>query len=88
VSIRPQREKYAAVIEEVEEMRVQGRPCLVGTTSVEISELLSRMLTMRKIPHHVLNAKLHQKEAMIVAEAGKSTPGQVYITTDGKRVHR
>ena len=78
------REKYAAVIEEVEEMRVSGRPCLVGTTSVEISELLSRMLTMRKIPHHVLNAKLHQKEAMIVAEAGKSTPGQVYITTDGR----
>ena len=78
------REKYAAVIEEVEEMRVSGRPCLVGTTSVEISELLSRMLTMRKIPHHVLNAKLHQKEAMIVAEAGKSTLGQVYITTDGR----
>ena len=81
---KTQREKYAAVIEEVEEMRVQGRPCLVGTTSVEISELLSRMLTMRKIPHHVLNAKLHQKEAMIVAEAGKSTMGQVYITSDGK----
>ena len=78
------REKYAAVIEEVEEMRVQGRPCLVGTTSVEISELLSRMLTMRKIPHHVLNAKLHQKEAQIVAEAGKSTMGQVYICSDGK----
>ena len=81
---KTQREKYAAVIEEVEEMRVQGRPCLVGTTSVEISELLSRMLTMRKIPHHVLNAKLHQKEALIVAEAGKSTMGQVYITSDGK----
>ena len=81
---KTQREKYAAVIEEVEEMRVSGRPCLVGTTSVEISELLSRMLTMRKIPHHVLNAKLHQKEAMIVAEAGKSTMGQVYIVSDGK----
>ena len=81
---KTQREKYAAVIEEVEEMRVNGRPCLVGTTSVEISELLSRMLTMRKIPHHVLNAKLHQKEAMIVAEAGKSTMGQVYIASDGK----
>ena len=81
---KTQREKYAAVIEEVEEMRVSGRPCLVGTTSVEISELLSRMLTMRKIPHHVLNAKLHQKEAMIVAEAGKSTMGQVYIASDGK----
>ena len=81
---KTQREKYAAVIEEVEEMRVSGRPCLVGTTSVEISELLSRMLTMRKIPHHVLNAKLHQKEAMIVAEAGKSTMGQVYTASDGK----
>ena len=81
---KTQREKYAAVIEEVEEMRVSGRPCLVGTTSVGISELLSRMLTMRKIPHHVLNAKLHQKEAMIVAEAGKSTMGQVYIASDGK----
>ena len=81
---KTQREKYAAVIEEVEEMRVSGRPCLVGTTSVEISELLSRMLTMRKIPHHVLNAKLHQKEALIVAEAGKSTMGQVYIVSDGK----
>ena len=67
------REKYAAVIEEVEEMRVSGRPCLVGTTSVVISELISKMLNMRKIPHQVLNAKLHQKEAMIVAEAGKST---------------
>lgn len=55
------REKYAAVIDEVEAMRVSGRPCLVGTTSVEISELLSRMLTMRKIPHHVLNAKAPPK---------------------------
>ncbi len=79
---KTQREKYAAVIEEIENMRVSGRPSLVGTTSVEISELLSRMLTMRKIPHQVLNAKLHQKEAMIVAEAGKSTPGIVYVTTD------
>lgn len=78
------REKYAAVIEEVESMRVNGRPCLVGTTSVEISELLSRMLNMRKISHHVLNAKLHQKEALIVAEAGKSTNGIVYVATDGR----
>ncbi len=77
------REKYAAVIEEIEEMRVSGRPCLVGTTSVEISELLSKMLDMRRIPHQVLNAKLHQREAMIVAEAGKSAPGTVFITTDG-----
>ena len=78
------REKYAAVIEEVEEMRVSGRPCLVGTTSVVISELLSKMLAMRKIPHQVLNAKLHQKEAMIVAEAGKSTRGMVYLASDNK----
>ena len=66
------REKYAAVIDEVETMRNQGRPCLVGTTSVEISELLSKMLNMRKIPHQVLNAKQHLKEAQIVAEAGRS----------------
>ena len=68
------REKYQAVIAEIEAMRESGRPCLVGTTSVEISELLSRMLTLRKIPHQVLNAKLHQKEADIVAFAGQSTP--------------
>lgn len=74
------REKYRAVIEEVEEMRNQGRPCLVGTTSVEISELLSKMLNMRKIPHQVLNAKLHQKEAQIVAEAGRSTDGKGAVT--------
>ena len=67
------REKYAAVIDEVETMRNQGRPCLVGTTSVEISELLSKMLNMRKIPHQVLNAKQHLKEAQIVAEAGRGT---------------
>lgn len=74
------REKYRAVIEEIEEMRQQGRPCLVGTTSVEISELLSKMLTMRKVPHQVLNAKLHQKEAQIVAEAGKSVNGLGAVT--------
>ena len=67
------REKYNAVIEEIVKMRNSGRPVLVGTTSVEISELLSRMLSMRKIPHQVLNAKLHQKEADIVALAGQST---------------
>ena len=78
------REKYRAVIEEIEKMRVSGRPCLVGTTSVEISELLSKMLTMRKIPHQVLNAKLHQKEAMIVAEAGKSSMGTVYVASDNE----
>ena len=71
------REKYAAVIDEIEEMRNSGRPTLVGTTSVEISELLSKMLNMRKIPHQVLNAKLHQKEADIVAEAGRSSMGKV-----------
>ncbi len=78
------REKYAAVIEEIENMRVIGRPCLVGTTSVEISELLSKMLDMRKIPHQVLNAKLHQREANIIAEAGKSTMGTVFVTTDNQ----
>ncbi len=65
------REKYKAVIEEIERMVQAGRPVLVGTTSVEISEMLSKMLTMRKIEHNVLNAKLHQKEADIVAQAGQ-----------------
>ena len=74
------REKYKAVIEEIETMRNQGRPCLVGTTSVEISEMLSKMLSMRKIPHNVLNAKLHQKEADIVAEAGRSVNGLGAVT--------
>ena len=64
-------------------MRVSGRPTLVGTTSVEISELLSRMLKLRNIPHQVLNAKLHQKEADIVALAGQSTQGNVCQPTDG-----
>ena len=74
------REKYNAVIEEIEAMRNSGRPTLVGTTSVEISELLSKMLSMRKIPHQVLNAKLHQKEADIVALAGQSTNGLGAVT--------
>ena len=78
---KTQREKYKAVIEEVERMRNSGRPVLVGTTSVEISEMLSKMLQMRKIPHQVLNAKLHQKEADIVAQAGRSTLG-TYVTKD------
>ena len=81
---RTQREKYKAVIEEVELMRTSGRPVLVGTTSVEISEMLSKMLQMRKIPHQVLNAKLHQKEADIVALAGQSIMGTVYVATDGR----
>ncbi|MBQ8593597.1 MAG: preprotein translocase subunit SecA [Bacteroidaceae bacterium] len=68
---KTKREKYKAVIEEVEAMVAAGRPVLVGTTSVEISEMLSKMLTMRKIEHNVLNAKLHQKEADIVARAGQ-----------------
>ncbi len=67
---KTKREKYKAVIEEIEKMVAAGRPVLVGTTSVEISEMLSKMLTMRKIEHNVLNAKLHQKEAEIVATAG------------------
>lgn len=74
------REKYNAVIEEIQEMREAGRPTLVGTTSVEISELLSRMLDMRKIPHQVLNAKLHQREADIVANAGQSSNGLGAVT--------
>ena len=74
------REKYNAVIEEIVKMRESGRPCLVGTTSVEISELLSRMLKLRNIPHNVLNAKLHQKEADIVAEAGRSVNGLGAVT--------
>ncbi|MBF1538216.1 MAG: preprotein translocase subunit SecA [Prevotella salivae] len=74
------REKYAAVIDEIETMRNAGRPVLVGTTSVEISELLSKMLKMRRIPHNVLNAKLHQREAQIVAEAGRSENGLGAVT--------
>ena len=74
------REKYNAVIDEIQKMRESGRPTLVGTTSVEISELLSKMLNMRKIPHQVLNAKLHQKEADIVALAGQSTNGLGAVT--------
>ena len=74
------REKYAAVIDEIETMRNAGCPVLVGTTSVEISELLSKMLKMRRIPHNVLNAKLHQREAQIVAEAGRSENGLGAVT--------
>ena len=77
---KTKREKYTAVIEEVVRLVEDGRPVLVGTTSVEISELLSRMLTSRKIRHNVLNAKLHQREAEIVAEAGQT--GTVTIATN------
>ena len=74
------REKYAAVIDEIDELRKQGRPVLVGTTSVEISELLSKMLELRKIDHEVLNAKYHEKEASIVAKAGQSNNGLGAVT--------
>jgi len=74
------REKYNAVIEDVVQLSKAGRPVLIGTTSVEISELLGRMLQMRKIPHNILNAKLHKREADVVAEAGK--PGVVTIATN------
>ena len=77
---RTKREKYNAVIDEIVKLVGANRPVLVGTTSVEISELLSRMLTLRKIKHNVLNAKQHQAEAQIVAEAGR--PSQVTIATN------
>lgn len=77
---KTKREKYSAVIEEIVSLVEAGRPVLVGTTSVEISELLSRMLNLRKIPHNVLNAKLHQREADIVAQAGQK--GTVTIATN------
>ena len=77
---KTKKEKYAAVIDEIVRLVGEGRPVLVGTTSVEISELLSRMLKLRNIPHNVLNAKLHQKEADIVALAGKA--GTVTIATN------
>ena len=77
---KTKREKYKAVIEEVEKLRSVGRPSLVGTTSVEVSELLSRMLKQKNIPHNVLNAKQHAKEAQVVAEAGLA--GAVTIATN------
>ena len=81
---RTQREKYRAVIMEIEEMVKAGRPVLVGTTSVEISEMLSKMLQMRKIPHNVLNAKLHQQEADIVAHAGESSTVTIATNMAGR----
>ena len=77
---KTKREKYKAVIDEIEKLRLAGRPSLVGTTSVEISELLSRMLKQKNIPHNVLNAKQHAKEAQVVAEAGFA--GAVTIATN------
>lgn len=77
---KTKREKYKAVIDQIEVLRNSGRPCLVGTTSVEVSELLSRMLKQKNIPHNVLNAKQHGKEAQVVAEAGFA--GAVTIATN------
>ncbi|MEO0504777.1 MAG: preprotein translocase subunit SecA [Bacteroidota bacterium] len=77
---KTKREKYNAIIDEVTQLSKAGRPVLIGTTSVEISELLSKLLSVRKVPHNVLNAKLHKKEADIVAEAGN--PGVVTIATN------
>ena len=81
---KTKREKYNAVIEEIVQLTNAGRPVLVGTTSVEISELLSRMLTLRKIKHNVLNAKLHQKEAEIVALAGQSSTVTIATNMAGR----
>ena len=77
---KTKREKYKAVIDEIEKLRAEGRPSLVGTTSVEVSELLSKMLQVKKIPHNVLNAKQHAREAQVVAEAGLA--GAVTIATN------
>ena len=74
------REKYNAVADEIVRLRDLGRPVLVGTTSVENSEILSRLLRLRNLPHNVLNAKQHQREAEIVAQAGHS--GMVTIATN------
>nr|MBA2501065.1 preprotein translocase subunit SecA [Chitinophagaceae bacterium] len=77
---KTKREKYKAVFEEIENLRNAGRPVLVGTTSVEVSELLSKMLQVKKIPHNVLNAKQHSREAQVVAEAGMA--GAITIATN------
>jgi preprotein translocase subunit SecA len=77
---KTKREKYRAVIDDIDRLRSEGRPSLVGTTSVEVSELLSKMLQVKKIPHNVLNAKQHAREAQVVAEAGLT--GAVTIATN------
>ena len=77
---KTKREKYKAVIEEIEKLRNEGRPVLVGTTSVEVSELLGKMLQGKKIPHNVLNAKQHAREAVVIAEAGLA--GSITIATN------
>ena len=81
---KTKKEKYAAVIEEIQRLVSEGRPVLVGTTSVEISELLSRMLKMRNIPHNVLNAKYHQREAEVVARAGKAATVTIATNMAGR----
>ena len=83
---KTKREKYNAVIDEIVRLVDLGRPVLVGTTSVEVSELLSRMLKLRGIKHNVLNAKLHQREAEIVAEAGKSKTVTIGRTWYGHQI--
>jgi len=80
VIYKTKREKYNAVIEEIEKMRTENRPVLVGTTSVDVSETISRMLKRKNIPHNVLNAKQHQREAEIVSHAG--LPGVITIATN------
>jgi preprotein translocase subunit SecA len=81
---KTKREKYKSVIDEIEKLRGEGRPVLVGTTSVEVSELLSRMLQQRKISHNVLNAKQHAREAQIVAEAGLSSAVTIATNMAGR----
>ncbi|MDI9358839.1 MAG: preprotein translocase subunit SecA [Phycisphaerales bacterium] len=77
---KTKREKYKSIIEEIEKLRSAGRPCLVGTTSIDVSELIGRMLKQKQIPHNVLNAKQHAREAQIITEAGLS--GAVTIATN------
>src|SRR4029077_21014553 len=84
VVFRTKREKYNAVVEELVEMHGRGQPALVGTVSVEVSELLSRMLKRRGVPHSVLNAKYHQQEAEIVSMAGQPGPGTIANNMAGR----
>src|SRR6185312_1996182 len=81
---KTKKEKYKAVIDEIEKLRAAGRPSLVGTTSVEVSELLSKMLQVKKIPHNVLNAKQHAREAQVVAEAGLAGAGTIATNMAGR----
>ena len=81
---KTKREKYKAVIEEIEKLRTEGRPSLVGTTSVEVSELLSKMLQVKKIPHNVLNAKQHAREAQVIAEAGLASAVTIATNMAGR----